>query len=156
MKFLLLGKRKDLHFDPNMYYAWCMGCNKLKEHMARECARDVPTDLKGFKCEECMDQEVAEEAAARGVPIEGREFTGKHCPKCDVATKRTYGCAKMSCPCGVYWCYECAEYSSNVEDDVYRHMTTEHGGYGYGDYDNDDDNDNEYNDNNDSDYESDY
>lgn len=102
-------------------YAWCTRCGKAKRYLERVCAQGAPPEpAEGWRCEECA-------VATAG------QLVVKECPGCGVATQKTAGCDHIACPCGAHWCFFCG---ANVGEDIYNHMSEEHGGwYGGGDVD---------------------
>ncbi|KAL2837149.1 hypothetical protein BJX68DRAFT_273198 [Aspergillus pseudodeflectus] len=104
-------------------YAWCSVCASAKEFVARDCARGQPPELRGWRCESCVEEL---ERAASETGYE-RDLKIKPCPKCGTMTEKISGCGHITCPvdgCGTDWCYFCGK----EEDDIYDHMTNAHGG----------------------------
>jgi hypothetical protein len=76
--------------------------------------------------------------------------TTKKCPSCHLSFEKQDGCAKMTCYCGVYWCWDCEKLLN--QRDPYKHLcSAPNPDPAYRDYDNpalmnddDDDDDPEY------------
>ncbi|KAK0479633.1 hypothetical protein IW261DRAFT_1478424 [Armillaria novae-zelandiae] len=51
----------------------------------------------------------------------------KKCPSCSRLLDKISGCNHVKCPCGSHICWRCM--GIFPENDIYRHMGTEHGGY---------------------------
>lgn len=103
--------------------------------MERSCARGAPPELGNWACEECHEgwdrARLDEERRGAGATVEARMVdTIKPCPKCGTMTLRISGCGHIKCSvegCGVDWCYFCGkEYG---DDEIYKHMSEEHGGF---------------------------
>ena len=61
-----------------------------------------------------------------------REQASK-CPKCGELVLKGSGCNHMQCPkCKVHYCHACSNFSSEDQDEVYRHMDTCEVSRGYG------------------------
>ncbi|KAF7563543.1 hypothetical protein G7046_g596 [Stylonectria norvegica] len=109
-------------------YAWCSGCGFAKQHVERACAAGAPPEVSGWRCEGCN-------------VVDSKDIVAKDCPRCGVATQKTYGCDHISCPCGAHWCYACGK--DVGYDKIYAHMSDEHGGW-WGGGDEEEDEDDEY------------
>ena len=68
-------------------------------------------------CEDCAD-----------VPVFDSEVRCRRCPSCGVMVEKMSGCDHITCRCNAHWCFACGELST--EDDIYKHMSIKHGGYG--------------------------
>ncbi|KAH6695548.1 hypothetical protein F5X68DRAFT_163812 [Plectosphaerella plurivora] len=129
-----LGGLSEAVADTAWIYAWCSRCGFARRHMERVCANGAPQEVENWTCEACQPP--------RLLPLEGgvvgetvaRESIMRECPGCSTMTEKASGCDHITCPCGTHWCYQCGKACS--QDDIYRHMSQEHGGY-YGgqDYD---------------------
>ena len=126
-----LQGRKNQNYLHNMYYAWCIRCQKIKELAPKECSEDAP-NISNFECEECK-------LAITTLDEISLDQATKKCPSCSVKTFRISGCWHMSCPkpCNAHWCWKCGE--NFTYSTIYDHMNKEHGSIGIGDYDNNSD-----------------
>ena len=114
--------------DRAWYYAWCGDCGFAKRAFERVCCEgETLPNVTAFRCEECIAAEAARRAAVGdATPVEGAQRV-VHCPKCDVAVEKTFGCNHITCSCGTHWCFTCG--SAFELDAIYTHMTEAHGGY---------------------------
>ncbi|KAK0744392.1 hypothetical protein B0T21DRAFT_407501 [Apiosordaria backusii] len=125
----LEGLKSAVEEAGSWIFAWCASCGSAKRYMERVCAAGAPVDVENWKCEDCT------------VAWEGLDgMVVKPCPGCGVATQKTAGCDHMSCTvngCGAHWCFKCGEKVDH--DEIYHHMSEEHGGWyngrEYEDYD---------------------
>ncbi|KXX83063.1 E3 ubiquitin-protein ligase itt1 [Madurella mycetomatis] len=133
-----LGGLKDAVNEAGTWvYAWCLGCSLAKRYVERVCAQGAPAEPGDeWRCEDCVTARMLAVEERGGKVQKPQEV--KHCPGCDVATVKTFGCDHMSCPCGTHWCYRCGK---NVGQElIYKHMSDEHSGWYDGmDYDETDD-----------------
>lgn len=113
-------------FDSSFKYGWCMYCNRIKPFVRRECGEENDR-IENFRCDECTK-------ACNPTTI-----NTKKCPNCGEITNKVFGCNHIYCEniisslldqnefCDTHWCWVCLYKSS--EDEVYRHMSIEHGGF---------------------------
>ncbi|KAJ6009252.1 hypothetical protein N7522_004268 [Penicillium canescens] len=133
-----------------LIYAWCRGCHTAKELMERSCVRGAPPELGNWACEECHGgwdrARLDEERRGAGATVEAKMVdTIKPCPKCGTMTLRISGCGHIKCSvqgCGVDWCYFCGKEFS--DDEIYKHMSEEHGGFFGGEFEIEDEWDEEW------------
>ena len=104
----------EVDYD-NYVNAWCIGCYAIRPAYPKACGDGGGgRDLTGFRCDGCLNP--------------GAEYPCKACPSCGVLTEKTSGCDHMTCTCGAHWCFECG--ARSTYEDIYVHMSREHGGYG--------------------------
>ncbi|KAK0673071.1 hypothetical protein QBC41DRAFT_312120 [Cercophora samala] len=124
----LEGLKSAVEEAGSWIFAWCASCSSAKKHMERVCAAGAPVDVENWTCEDCT------------LATEVVDF--KPCPGCGVATQKTSGCDHMTCivsGCNTHWCFKCGE--GVDQEEIYHHMSEEHGGWydgrEYEDYDDD-------------------
>lgn len=108
-------------------YAWCRECGFAKQYLERVCARGMPGDVEGWRCDACreegerrrlaVEQERAERMvtdarmardlhalqeaeAVRDTVRRAAEMTlkgAKECPGCGVVTEKVGGCDHITC-----------------------------------------------------------
>ncbi|ETS86111.1 hypothetical protein PFICI_04136 [Pestalotiopsis fici W106-1] len=118
---VFLGNLKTAVEDSGAWiYAWCCACSFAERMMERVCAQGAPPEVRDWECEDC--------SAFRTHSNESllRQAIIRHCPRCDVATKKLRGFDHISCGCGAHWCFFCCR--QLPLDDIYRHMANVHGG----------------------------
>ncbi len=116
------------------YYAWCMHCHSVKEYCEKVCSQVMPTDVKNFICQECCE-------------MKNENIVIKDCPKCGIKTEKTGGCNHINCVyqnCNCHWCFVCEKQFDPNE--IYKHMSQAHGGYGIQDFYESDDYNSDYDD----------
>lgn len=108
-------------FDSSNYYAWCSNCDEVKPAVEKACTEDVP-QYTNFICSECTDHK--------------SDIIVKNCPFCTVSIVRSGGCAHIECSnCYNHFCWICLKKSSYSE--IYKHISSQHGGYGFDEDDQD-------------------
>ncbi|KAK4179157.1 hypothetical protein QBC36DRAFT_323286 [Triangularia setosa] len=129
----LEGLKSAVEEAGSWIFAWCASCSSAKKYMERVCAAGAPVNIENWKCEDCTFTCEA---------LDGIAF--KQCPGCGVATQKTAGCDHMACTmsgCDAHWCFKCGEKVD--QDEIYHHMSEEHGGWyngrDYEDYDDEED-----------------
>jgi hypothetical protein len=105
----------------DFYFGWCTECFQVKPAIQKSCANGVP-ELKGFKCEECLER-----ARARVLVETQEDFVGRtrKCPGCTVMVEKVTGCDHITCGCDAHWCWNCGFMAPESEphgDSVYEHM----------------------------------
>lgn len=120
------------HLDPAWYHGWCIGCYHIRPALEKVCAEDMP-QLRDWRCDDCQNATRSAELGAQP------DVATKPCPSCGVLTWKSSGCDHIHCSnmvngiaCSAHWCFRCGELSSY--EDIYRHMSSAHGGYGIDDY----------------------
>jgi hypothetical protein len=111
------GLRNAVEEAGSWIYAWCWGCGFAKQFVERICAAGAPPEIGQWECDECKEK-----------TGKGREV--KNCPGCGTPTEKMGGCDHIACAvpgCDAHWCFNCR---ANVgQNEIYDHMTQEHGGW---------------------------
>ncbi len=133
------GLRNAVEESGAWIYAWCNGCGFAKRLIERVCAAGAPAEVVGWNCEEC-EAETVPDASDKQVALRLRI---KECPGCGTTTEKMSGCDHITCPvegCGTHWCFNCGK--AVPLEEIYTHITREHGGlYGGHDFEEDGDDD---------------
>ncbi|KAI0602057.1 hypothetical protein F4775DRAFT_603641 [Biscogniauxia sp. FL1348] len=121
---LLGGLRAAVEEAGAWVYAWCDDCGLARRFAERVCAQGAPVpELRRWRCDECR-------AGGDVVAAAAAEMRIKDCPGCGTPTEKLGGCDHIQCVvpgCGAHWCFFCGLKVS--EEEIYVHMSEEHGGW---------------------------
>jgi hypothetical protein len=115
LSFIL--QRHRLRLDTSWYYAWCIGCDRVKQYIERQCGGGELPQLVNHRCDDCIQ--------LRNDGRKEKQFEMKTCPACTVMVMKTGGCNHITCTCGAHWCWECCE-AFPTGQETYEHLDKVH------------------------------
>jgi hypothetical protein len=123
MRALHGANKVDWNRAEHEYLLWCNTCNKIATFAPKgECGDAVAPNVSGRTCAACQ-------AVAAPVVDEQEEDVGvvhgddtRLCPTgCGRSIFKDGGCDHITCPCGVYICWNCMK-TFDTSDECYEHM----------------------------------
>lgn len=115
----------------------CESCEQIREETAEREAAELEAEIARIEAEdrrlgyeERMTAQTLQRARMSIKAKQCKRLVSKKCPNCKAMTERAGGCGHMTCRCGTHWCWYCGyKVVSGWGNDIYSHMSEEHGGF---------------------------
>lgn len=114
-------------FLASNWYAWCVTCDKIKEHSPKSCGGDnLLGTVEDFECGDCKFFKEIKFVKDDNKFLQEYKYIPQ-CPQCGEKNIHHEACMHLDCHCGCSYCYACGE--AHDPEDILDHMQEAHGSW---------------------------